>query len=69
MSFWNRLFGKKDTDSAPSSDAQKVKKRLESHPDYEHLKGMVNNFGGSGLSGDEVVNIIADVVSKNKKPK
>lgn len=53
--------------AGPSSEVQQVKNRIATHPDYEAIKKGLANFGGSGLSGDEVIDTIASVVAQNKK--
>ena len=46
-----------------SDESKRVKARMESHPDFSNLKQLA---AGSGLSGDDVIDIIADVLGKKR---
>jgi hypothetical protein len=52
----------------PSRDAEQIKRKLESHPNYEMFKGILNNPFGTGLSGDDAMNIIAESLARREQP-
>lgn len=72
MGLWNRVFGKKSREAPPgdavqlTGDAVQMKRRLESHPNSKLYKRMLNDFGGSGMSGDEVLDTLATVMAESE---
>jgi len=72
MGFWNRVFGKKSQEASSQRGTigaapAPARTTTESRTDYQHLKGVLDNFGGTGLSGDDVMNIVANVVGKDAR--